>query len=177
MRTIKHKNGVICLFGLVLVLIWDTLFRLWVPSNLVGTNVEYRDIVSSNASAVNAQAAEAILASFAGYDKPEGVTAPAVKVPSGMSEQQQRQQSGSLSRLFDGDYEYRLSGVFWDSSYFAILSKTHMITKETEEIKLRSHDLLGDYRVQAISQFKIDFTREAQQLSLPMFLAIKPSVN
>lgn len=172
MQSIKHLNWIICFVLLGVILTWDILFRLIVQSNLVNSSVEYRDIVSFNSTTASAEQAKSILHSFERFDKPEETTLKTqAKVSNVMDESEQRKQSGSLARLFDGDYEYKLSGVFWDSSYFAILSKKHLVTNDIQEIKLRSGDLLGDYRVAAITQFKIDFVREMQQVSLPMFLA------
>jgi hypothetical protein len=176
MKTSKQIPWLVSASLLGIILFWDILFRVLVLSNQVSTQAEYPELSSVSQQRVSAQELESIMDSYSEYDKPEAVAKPIAPVPKGMSEQQQRQQSGALSRLFDGDYEYRLSGVFWDSSYFAILIKTHVETKDAEEIKLRIDDLLGEYRVQAISQFNIEFAREAQKVSLPMFLVSKPEV-
>lgn len=87
----------------------------------------------------------------------------------GLTDEQMRNQKGKLNKFFVGDFNYILSGVFFDQARFAVLLQTNIKTNKVEEIKLLQGDLVGEYLVKQISENKIVFTESDRKIELSIF--------
>lgn len=158
----------------LLVLLWDGASRLHVASENVSNQQETQGIVNVDNAMLDQQTLARVNQLYANYDLPEpeqkmeDATA-ANKPDLGMSTAEQLAQQGRLDKLFIDDNEYRLSGIFWDKQYFAVLIKTHVNTSEAEEIRVAQQHEMGDYTIDAISKARIEFVNGNRTIILSMF--------
>ncbi|WP_076411003.1 hypothetical protein [Shewanella sp. UCD-KL12] len=158
----------------LLILMWDGASRLYVGSDDVSSQNETQAILNADNTLLDQQVLAKVNQLYANYDLPEPEqeidnTNVVNKPKPGMSEAEQLAQQGRLDKLFIDDNEYRLSGIFWDKQYFAVLIKTDVKTSESEELRVAQQQMMGSYTIQTISQARIEFVNGERTIILSMF--------
>lgn len=81
-------------------------------------------------------------------------------IEAGMALELQKSQQGDLAQLFDGEARYRLVGIFNHSDLFGVLSHYDFSSKKANVMKVKLGDIIGAYKVAAISNDAVKFTSD-----------------
>ena len=113
------------------------------------------------------------LALFSSYDRKEEVVAvePVKVTPKkvGLSQQEQEQQKGKLNRFYVGDLRFVLKGIFTDNDRFAVLYRENLTNGQIDEVRVTQDQLIGPYKVTAITENKVYFALEDRVIELAIF--------
>lgn len=91
-------------------------------------------------------------------------------VEAGMALELQKSQQGDLAQLFDGEARYRLAGIFNHNDLFGVLSHYDFSSKETNVMKVKLGDVIGAYKVAAISNDAVKFTSvDSREITLFLY--------
>jgi len=99
--------------------------------------------------------------------KPMVINKPKINL---MSKTLQQQQKGILASLFDGEDKYTLVATFDDShKKFALISKMHLLSGKTSQIRLYEGDKISDYSLSKVSHDFVEFSLGVRLIKLPLF--------
>jgi hypothetical protein len=165
----RHWAWLLAVLLLILVICWDGLNRINISSQISVNQYQMGtfSVVDNNLPAMMALKINQL---YANYDLPEAkITEIVQAVSAGMSDKEQSLQQGELTKLFIGEHQYRLSGIFSDKQFYAVLIKTDLKTGDTEEIKVTMNQKIALYTVKTITTDHVELVDGERQILLFMF--------
>ncbi|MGI2224813.1 hypothetical protein [Shewanella frigidimarina] len=165
----RHWAWLLAALLLILVICWDGLNRINISSQISVNQYEMGtfSVVDNNLPAIMALNINQL---YANYDLPVAkITENEQGAKLGMTEKEQLLQQGELTKLFIGEHQYRLLGIFSDKQFYAVLIKTELTTHKTEEIKVTLSQKVQQYSIEAITSNHVELVDGERRIKLFMF--------
>lgn len=114
---------------------------------------------------------ESSLSLFARYDQSEAIVTETVSGNSDtLSAELQAQQQGLLRKLYIDKQIYQLSAILQQQQLIAVLSVYTADGQYQQHLALKQGDVLGEYRVAALSQQRLTLQQGERKLWLELFI-------